>query len=546
MRSKVMPLSFKTKEKSMKRKLFVYMFFLVTAISFTLLMGLFLFGRLGTTEKDFHKDLSIQSEYFTKNMENYWDDLTSMNIALGESMQTILETSLNNQGLTFSQLQDNPNAIYSLENDLILPLSQFLERANCSGAYIQLDTTINSTLNNSQNQRSGVYLQKSTMAVSEEEMILYRGIANVGKKNGIMPHRKWRQEFDITLFPDYEQLKTGDFDYSLSNIIQLPCTEERIALLRVPLTGKDGTFYGLCGFEISQSWFKFTHTQPSTLNHLTCLLVPESEQILTKEGFSTGSQNGFYYLPKGSLEVKPMNNGLLKIISEDRSYIGIKSRITISKTQSYSAYVMILDSDYNRAIAKSNLELFFFTIVLLLFVLLGCSYFSQRYLTPILQGLEQLRKDKKNQTRYSVQEIDDLLDFLSIQDYEVENKMLSLELEMLENRKKLEQIENEHELIQREYDKARVEVERLAKKREEDVDEDEYNRFLECLATLTRKEKEILELYIKGYSSKNILETLNITENTLKYHNRNIYSKLGVKSRKQLLMYMTLLNNKRS
>lgn len=541
-----MPLSFKTKEKSMKRKLFVYMFFLVTAISFTLLMGLFLFGRLGTTEKDFHKDLSIQSEYFTKNMENYWDDLTSMNIALGESMQTILETSLNNQGLTFSQLQDNPNAIYSLENDLILPLSQFLERANCSGAYIQLDTTINSTLNNSQNQRSGVYLQKSTMAVSEEEMILYRGIANVGKKNGIMPHRKWRQEFDITLFPDYEQLKTGDFDYSLSNIIQLPCTEERIALLRVPLTGKDGTFYGLCGFEISQSWFKFTHTQPSTLNHLTCLLVPESEQILTKEGFSTGSQNGFYYLPKGSLEVKPMNNGLLKIISEDRSYIGIKSRITISKTQSYSAYVMILDSDYNRAIAKSNLELFFFTIVLLLFVLLGCSYFSQRYLTPILQGLEQLRKDKKNQTRYSVQEIDDLLDFLSIQDYEVENKMLSLELEMLENRKKLEQIENEHELIQREYDKARVEVERLAKKREEDVDEDEYNRFLECLATLTRKEKEILELYIKGYSSKNILETLNITENTLKYHNRNIYSKLGVKSRKQLLMYMTLLNNKRS
>lgn len=148
--------------------------------------------------------------------------------------------------------------------------------------------------------------------------------------------------------------------------------------------------------------------------------------------------------------------------------------------------------------------------------------------------------------RYDVQEIDDLLDFLSSKDYEVENKMLTLELEMQENRKKLEQIENEHELIQREYDKARVEVERLAKKREADVDEEEYKRFLECLATLTRKEKEILNLYVKGCSSKDILETLNITDNTLKYHNRNIYSKLGVKSRKQLLMYMTLLNNKRS
>ena len=74
--------------------------------------------------------------------------------------------------------------------------------------------------------------------------------------------------------------------------------------------------------------------------------------------------------------------------------------------------------------------------------------------------------------RYDVQEIDDLLDFLSSKDYEVENKMLTLELEMQENRRKLQQIENEHELIQREYDKARVEVERLAKKREADVDEE--------------------------------------------------------------------------
>lgn len=93
-------------------------------------------------------------------MESYWDDLASMNIALGETMQNTLETNLEKQGLTFSQLQDNPNALYALENDLIQPLSQFLERANCSDAYIQLDTTINSTLENANNQCSGVYLQK--------------------------------------------------------------------------------------------------------------------------------------------------------------------------------------------------------------------------------------------------------------------------------------------------------------------------------------------------------------------------------------------------
>ena len=55
------------------------------------------------------------------------------------------------------------------------------------------------------------------------------------------------------------------------------------------------------------------------------------------------------------------------------------------------------------------------------------------------------------------------------------------------------------------------------------------------LYTLTPTEKEIYRLYLDGKSTKDIMATLNITENTLKYHNRNIYSKLGVSSRKQLL-----------
>ncbi|MBR2009056.1 MAG: helix-turn-helix transcriptional regulator, partial [Peptococcaceae bacterium] len=35
--------------------------------------------------------------------------------------------------------------------------------------------------------------------------------------------------------------------------------------------------------------------------------------------------------------------------------------------------------------------------------------------------------------------------------------------------------------------------------------------------------------------TKEILVQLNITQNTLKYHNKNIYSKLGVSSRKELV-----------
>ncbi len=59
--------------------------------------------------------------------------------------------------------------------------------------------------------------------------------------------------------------------------------------------------------------------------------------------------------------------------------------------------------------------------------------------------------------------------------------------------------------------------------------------FCEGLSALTATERTVYELYVQGKSSKDILTLLNIKENTLKYHNRNIYSKLGVSSRKLML-----------
>jgi len=55
------------------------------------------------------------------------------------------------------------------------------------------------------------------------------------------------------------------------------------------------------------------------------------------------------------------------------------------------------------------------------------------------------------------------------------------------------------------------------------------------LPTLTSTERLIYDYYLEGNGTKDILVLLNITENTLKYHNKNIYSKLGIASRKQLL-----------
>lgn len=60
------------------------------------------------------------------------------------------------------------------------------------------------------------------------------------------------------------------------------------------------------------------------------------------------------------------------------------------------------------------------------------------------------------------------------------------------------------------------------------------SRFKEGLPTLTPTERMVYDLFLQGKTTREILDKLNIKENTLKYHNKNLYGKLGVSSRRQL------------
>lgn len=59
--------------------------------------------------------------------------------------------------------------------------------------------------------------------------------------------------------------------------------------------------------------------------------------------------------------------------------------------------------------------------------------------------------------------------------------------------------------------------------------------FFTNLSTLTKTERMIFDFYVEGKTTKEVLKELSITENTLKFHNKNIYSKFNVSSRKKLL-----------
>lgn len=52
---------------------------------------------------------------------------------------------------------------------------------------------------------------------------------------------------------------------------------------------------------------------------------------------------------------------------------------------------------------------------------------------------------------------------------------------------------------------------------------------------LTEKEKEVVRLLLQGYTYRAIAEELYISENTVKYHSKNIYQKLNVKTKMELV-----------
>jgi LuxR family maltose regulon positive regulatory protein len=52
-----------------------------------------------------------------------------------------------------------------------------------------------------------------------------------------------------------------------------------------------------------------------------------------------------------------------------------------------------------------------------------------------------------------------------------------------------------------------------------------------CREPLTPREKHVLRLVMSGYANKEIARTIHVSENTVKFHLKNVYSKIGANHR---------------
>lgn len=529
----------------MRRKLFLYMLALSVIVLSLLAMGLLLLGNFTSTKETVSKDLSFQSDVFERQIDKYYDDLTMMGVSLSDGLSSITTDYLDSKAITFEDLNDNLEYVTDLQKSVFNKLKEELLKTDCSGAFVIFNATVNTTVENAEFSKTGLYFQHSTLDATDNSLLLYRGIADIGRQNNVMPHRKWRLEFRTDLIPNWQTLpQTASFPIErtvyLSDITTLTGTSERAMHFIIPVTCADGFNYGYCGFEISESYFKNHFAQATQISRLTCMFTKkQGVEINPENGFSAGVFNGYHLAPKEKLSLKDFGNGLT-LFKGDSSYVGRIKEIKLCNGD-YLISVMIPKSEYDAAATKKALGTVFLLLVLVGVSVAICVYFSRKFLSPLLKGLEQIRKCEHQNSSSDLVEINDLFVFLTEQDRlrEQENDVLRKESDVL--RKESDVLRKESEKQQNALNKANGEIQRLSYSRKNEVDPDDYEMFKTGINSLTKTEKNIFMLYLDGKTAEEILQICGIQQSTLKYHNHNILGKLGVSSRKQMLRYATLL-----
>ena len=539
----------KNARRSMRHKLIGYMIVLAVLLIAALYAGLTLFGRLSSPKAEIKKALDLQMEVFQNDMESLWHNVSVMSLLLSEDMTALLEDTLVQQGISFEDLDGNVEATKAVEDAMLEPLSQYVRQADCSGAFVVLESSMSN--GDTADARSGLYVQRANAGRVTNNLLLFRGIASVGKAHNVMPHRKWAQEFHIGQFPNYAEhtiqaaAPIAD-SRRTTDLVTLPGTSEKAVLLTIPMIGADGTVYGMCGFAINQSYFSARYDQPSNLSRLACLLTTESGDTLDAgAALMTYTEEGFCYVPPEALTVKPMSNGLVSLNGGGFSFVGMVKSLTAAKGDGtpHTLAVLIPKEDYNLAVAKNMMQTVLLSALLLFSAIVCCLYLARRYLAPVHRDLDRLRDEDREQMAFS--DFEPISATLQAQDRENEKIITTLEQEKQTVQEQAVQLLDKNEELQGQFEAAQADAQRLAYSRKSEIDPATYEMFLVGYDMLTPTEREILEALADGSSPRELSEQRNCSESTIATHRKNIYRKLGIHKAYQLKICIALLRQDR-
>ena len=464
-------------------------------------------------------------------------------------MTQLLESELNERDMTFDRLAGDLEAIREIERRMLEPICQYAQQAECSGAFVVLDTAVRDY---ESGKRSGIYVQKSSPNRQVSELLLFRGIADIGMSSGVTHHRKWMQTVDISLIPGYESALSSrklleDGSCLFTGAVTLSGTNEKGIFALMPIVSPEGRAYGLCGFELSQTWFASRYAQPSKLKRMACVVAPgNADSLDITVSLRSNAVDTYAFLPAESLTIGHLSSDLSEFKGEDTSFVGLVTSFRLSGNgESHKLAVIIPEQDYRHARFSEHMKLTILSALLLFYVIICCIFFSRKFIRPILKDLSRIENKEHMDISAQSLEFDPVFSALTKRELTHAETISSLTRSVSDSQARIALLQEQRERIQQEmrdlqqqYDSAQTEIEELV---EASKEPDEVRQFRSNLKQLSNRERQLYEAYIAGCGIKEVAARLSISENTVYYYNKKMYEKLGVHSIKELCRLAGLL-----
>ena len=502
----------KKQSVSMQRRLLLYWLSMLLAIAAALLLILSVAGVFNNQSQKVHETLQLQLDNAQIQLEQHMESLEAYGIALSEQISRELDSLLTENGMTVADLNDNPELLQELQEDLMPRLYMALQLSRCSGAYLVLDATTNTSSDKASHSASGLYLRYANFhakGAADQDVVFFRGIPEIARAERLELHNRWNLEFDTDLFPGYDawmQTEVGRLADACrwTERFRLTDTWEDVQLLCVPILDKSGKVCGLCGVELSSLYCYLSYPElNSSFGPIITVLAPvEGAKLLLDKGM-TGSADGTFLTDADTLSVRDGRYFSTYSSGSDR-YIGLHSEADILGADGSGLYaaVLIPESTYD-ACRDTNRTVLILCSLLLLAATVGLSVFlSKRFVQPIMQTIQAIRSEEvTGGGETGISELDELLAFVS-------------------SRSNAKALQRENTLP--------PDMEEL------------FRGFADRAKTLSTAERTIMKYYIDGHEITEIPELAFISIHTVKKHNSNIYQKLGISSRDELMLYIDL------
>ena len=538
------------KGTTLHRRLLI--FFMLVSISLVLIFALLLglFGITGKEAKAVQNHIDTELAIISDKINEDFGRLSLGCLSIAEELTELSEDFFESNEFTAGELRTHTELIEPLLAEYMDTLISTVNNRYCGGAFVMLDASIT---DNQETAKSGIFIKKTQPTATDTvdvQLHYLRGPAQLARDNDIMLLGQWKMEFDISeqdfftsvmdTARDHPELELSRL-YYWSGRTTLKGNSEAGFLLCVPLRTSDGTVFGLCGLEVSDRLFKSLYTpEGGNFESIFTVMAPDcAEGLCTSRGLVAGNTYLTGTRWEFDLKDEESHEGFHHYSGGEETYGGKTVSLHLYPSgspyeeQSWSCSVLMPKEILHAAVRGSSSYFSYIVIVLLLISMLASVVISRHYLRPVNAAFDQIKKNAytESPSRDVYVEIGDLFDFLSQKDREYDYTI----------QQKQQQVEE----LQSEHRKAQTEISRLAYSRKNEVDPDNYQVFLESLRTLTPTERIVFEHYLSGKTAKEIMAILNIKETTLKYHNRNIYDKLGVSSRKELLRYAALMRQEK-